>query len=239
MNGWRAKIGSVQPSNGGIFSYEFYKIAPEGVLLVTTSTNVQALTKSELERAFSQYEQAGRILAYDNVDFIVVGGGPVVALKGLGADREIAQRIQDDTGIPTIHKFTATFEALRKLNVNKVAVVTPFRDEVNAREKNFMELNGFEVVNIKGLQVERNVEISNLPPYAAYRLAKETFRETPHAEGIYISCGRWQTLAYIEALEQDLKVPVVTSCQAAIWAAFSRTGVGGINPQYGELLRTL
>jgi len=75
--------------------------------------------------------------------------------------------------------------------------------------------------------------------YAAYRLAKETFKEAQDAQGIYISCGRWQTVSFIEALEQDLKVPVVTNTQAAIWAALSRTGVGGANPGYGQLLKTL
>jgi len=127
MIGWRARIGSIQPSRGDCFTYEFYKLAPEGVVLVTTSTNIKELTESELERAFGEYEQAGKTLATEEVDFILVGGGPVIALKGEGADQEIAKRIQAATGIPTLHKFTAVVEVLRKLNVNKVAVVTPFR----------------------------------------------------------------------------------------------------------------
>ncbi|MFC1815213.1 aspartate/glutamate racemase family protein [Thermodesulfobacteriota bacterium] len=138
-----------------------------------------------------------------------------------------------------MHNFTAVIAALRELKVKKVAVVTPFRDALNAREKQFLEANGFEVVKISGLQIERNVEIAKTPPYAAYRLAKETFREVPDAEGIYISCGRWQTVAFIEELEQDLKVPVVSVTQAGIWAALSQTGVGEAKPGFGQLLRTL
>ncbi|MFC1816123.1 aspartate/glutamate racemase family protein [Thermodesulfobacteriota bacterium] len=240
MIGWRARIGSIQPSRGGeTFSYEFYKMAPDGVVLLMAKTNIRELTESELERAFGEYEQAGKTLATEEVDFIVAGGTPVIALRGKGADKEIAERIQKATRIPALHNFTAVMAALRELKVKKVAVVTPYRDAVNLRHKRFLEENGFDVVKIKGLQIERNVEIAKTPPYAAYRLAKETFREAPGAEGIFISCGRWQTVSFIELLERDLKVPVVSNTLAAIWAAFSRTGVGEAKPGFGQLMRTL
>ncbi len=239
MIGWRARIGSIQPSRGDTFIYEFYRIAPEGVVLVTTSTNIRELTEAEFERALGEYEGAGKILATEEVDFILVGGTPVIALKGKGADKEIAKRIQEATGIPSLHNFTAVVEALHKLKIKKVAVATPYRDAVNARHKQFLEANGFEVLKIGGLQIERNVEIAKTPPYAAYRLAKEIVREAADAEGIYISCSRWQTMSFIEALEQDLKIPVVTNSQAAIWAAFSRTGVGEAKSGFGQLMRTL
>ncbi|MFC1815661.1 aspartate/glutamate racemase family protein [Thermodesulfobacteriota bacterium] len=239
MIGWRARIGAIQPSRGDTFAYEFYKIAPDGVVLVMTVTNVRELTESELARAMGEYEQAGMILATEEVDFITIAGTPVVALKGKGSDIEIAKRIQEVTGIPAMHNLTATVEALRELKVKKVAVVTPYRDEVNAREKQILEANDFEVVSIRGMQLERNIDFAKTPPYAAYRLAKETFRETPDAEGIFISCGRWQTVSFIESLERDLKVPVVSGSLANIWSAFSRTGVGEAKPGFGQLMRTL
>jgi maleate isomerase len=239
MIGWRARIGSIQPSRGDTFTYEFYKMAPEGVVLVTTSTNIKELTDAEFERALGEYEQAGKILATEEVDFILVGGTPVIAIKGSGADLAIAAKIQAATGIPSLHNFTAVIESLRKLNIRKIAVATPYRDAVNERHKRFLEANGFEVVKIKWMQIERNVEIAKTPPYAAYRLAKETFREAEGAEGIYISCSRWQTVSFIEALEQDLKVPVVSNSLSSIWAAFARTGVGEAKPGFGQLMRSL
>ena len=239
MIGWRARIGSIQPSRGDTFTYEFYKMAPEGVVLVTTSTNIRELTDKEFERALGEYEQSGKILATEEVDFILVGGTPVIALRGSGADLAIAAQIQAATGIPSLHNFTAVIQSLRKLNIRKIAVATPYRDAVNERHKQFLEANGFEVVKIKGMQLERNVEIAKTPPYAAYRLAKETFREAEGAEGIYISCSRWQTVAFIEALEHDLKVPVVSNSLSSIWAAFVQTGVGAAKPGFGRLMDSL
>ncbi len=239
MIGWRARVGTIQPSRGDTFAYEFYKMAPEGVVLVMAVTNIKELTNAEFERAIKEYEQAGKILATEEVDFILIGGTPVIALKGTGTDLEIAQQIRAATGIAAIHNFTAVLEAFRKLNIKKIAVATPYRDPVNARHKQFLEDNGMEVVKIRGLQLERNIDIAKTPPYTAYRLAKETFREAKEAEGVYISCGRWQTVSFVEALEEDLKVPVVSNTLAATWAAFSRIGVGKANPGFGQLLRTL
>ena len=54
MIAWRARIGSIQPSLGDTFAYEFYKIVPEGVGLVTTSTNIRELTEAEFERAIGE-----------------------------------------------------------------------------------------------------------------------------------------------------------------------------------------
>lgn len=239
MIGWRARIGSIQPSRGDTFTYEFYKMAPEGVVLVTTSTNIRELTDAEFERALGEYEQAGKILATEEVDFILVGGTPVIALRGSGADLAIAAQIQAATGIPSLHNFTAVVKSLQKLNIRKIAVATPYRDAVNERHKHFLEANGFEVVKIKGMQLERNVEIAKTPPYAAYRLAKETFREAKGAEGIYISCSRWQTVSFIEALEQDVKVPVISNSLSSIWAAFVQTGVGSARSGFGRLMNSL
>ncbi len=239
MIGWRARVGTIQPSRGDTFAYEFYKMAPDGVVLVVTATNIKELTNAEFDRAIKEYEQAGKMLATEEVDFIMIGGTPVIALKGTGADLEIAKQIQAATGIPALHNFTAVLDSLRKLNIRKIAVATPYRDAVNARHKQFLEANGFEVVKIKGMQIERNVEIAKTPPYAAYRLAKETFREAEGAEGIYISCSRWQTVSFIEALEQDLKVPVVSNSLSSIWAAFAHTGVGAAKPGFGRLMNSL
>ena len=239
MIGWRARIGSIQPSRGDTFTYEFYQMVPKGIVLVLTSTNITKLVPSEFERAWGEYEQAAKLLATEDVDFIMVGGTPIIALKGAGSDEEIVARIEAATKIPTTHGIQAVVEALKALSIKKVVLATPYRDEVNARHKKMVEGYGFEVTNIRGMQIERNAEIAKLPAYASYRIAKEAFMEAGGSDGIYIPCARWQTASSIEMLEKDLKVPVVTNVQALIWAAFKRLHIGEINPGFGRLFETL
>ena len=239
MIGWRARIGSIQPSRGDTFAYEFYQMVPQGVVLVMTATNIKKLTVDEFERALGEYDRAADLLASEEVDFIMVGGSPLIALKGVGSDREISERIENNTQIPAMCGFTAVVNALNALGIKRVVLVTPYRDEVNTRHRNYLEASGFKVTHFRGMQIERNVEIAKLPPYASYRLAKEAFAQASESDGVYISCARWQTALNIARLEKDLKVPVVTNTQALIWAAFKRLGVGEANPGFGQLYETL
>ena len=241
MTGWRARIGNIDPSRGETFTYEFYQIAPKDVVLISTSANLKQLTVAEIERALGEYGKAAERLAWEKVDFIMVGGAPLIALKGIGSDKEISASITAATGIPAICCFTAVVEALRTLSVKKVVVATPYRDDVNERHKRFLEASGFKVTNIKGIQAERErpADTANLPLLASYRLAKEAFGEAPESDGILIPCARWRTASNIEKLEKDLKVPVITNTQAIIWAALKRLHIGEVNPGFGRLFETL
>ena len=91
MIGWRARIGSIQPSRGDTFAYEFYKMVPEGVGLAMTATNIKKLTIDEFERALSEYDKAAELLATEEVDLIMVGGSPLIALKGVGRNLSVNQ----------------------------------------------------------------------------------------------------------------------------------------------------
>src|SRR3989304_9139462 len=239
MLGWRGRIGSIDPSRGEIFTYEFYQIVPKDIVLIQTAVNIKQLTVEELERGLGELDRAAELMAREEVDVLTVGGSPIIALKGVGSDKEISARREAATKIPTICGFTAVVEALQTLSIKKVAVATVYKDEQNKRHKSFLEGSGFEVPNIKGMQIDVPSENAKLPSYASYRLAKEVFLEAPDSDGIYISCSRWQTALNIEKLERDLKVPVVTNSQARIWSCLKRIHVGEVAPGFGRLFETL
>ena len=237
MYGWRARIGKVIPSRGDTFIYEFYQIVPKGVVLVPSIIGLSNLTKDELGAAILKYKTAARELAQIGVDTLMLAGSPVFQLQGFGSDLEMIREVEKETGIPTSATVTAEVEAMRFLNMKKMVIANPFKEEVNERSAAWYRKAGFEVLKIKGLGIEKNSEIARLPFYASYQLARETFLETPGAEGIYIACPRWGTIDVIEKLEQDLGVPVVTCSQATIWMALRKAHVHEQINGYGRLMR--
>ncbi|RLG43045.1 MAG: hypothetical protein DRN78_02500 [Thermoproteota archaeon] len=124
-----------------------------------------------------------------------------------------------------------------QLSVEKVAVATPYIDEVNEKEREFLEANGFQVVNIKGLQIEENLEIGRQPPEVAYRLAKDVDR--PEAEAVFISCTNFRTIEVIAALEADLGKPVLSSNTATLWASLKSLRIREKLLGLGSLLESL
>ena len=236
MYGWRARIGVVLPSRGDSFIYEFYEIVPKGVVLVAEIIGLFNLTKEELGAAMLKYRTSARNLAQVGVDTLLLSGSPVFQLQGFGSDREMIGEVEKETGIPTLTSVTAEVEAMRLLNMKKLAIATPFVEEVNQRSAAWYRAAGFEVLNIKGMGIQKNSEIARLPFYASYRIAREAFLEAPGADGVYIACPRWGTIESIEKLEQDLGVPVVSSSQASIWMALRKSHVREAIRGFGSLL---
>lgn len=236
MYGWRARIGKISPSRSDSFTYEFYKIVPEGVVLVLSGFTIFDLVGEDIERAYKRIEEAAKDLAKVGVDFIIAGGTPIFTLKGKGSDQEVIKRIEELTGIPATTSITAEIEALNKLSIKKLVIATPHEEERNKLLKEFLEQVGFTVLNIKGLEIRVAADIAKVPSFEVYRLAKKVFLEAPEAEGIFIPCARWATIGNIEKLEKDLKVPVVTSTTAMIWKALDCLRVKEPIKGYGKLL---
>ena len=131
MYGWRARIGVVFPSRGDTYIYQFYQVVPKGVLLVPAIIGLFNLTKEELGASYLKFKDAAKELAQVGVDTIALTGTPLFQLKGLGSDLEMIKEVEAETGIPTLTSVTAEVEALRFLQLKKIVIVTPFKEEVN------------------------------------------------------------------------------------------------------------
>ncbi len=236
MYGWRARIGKISPGRSDTFTYEFYKIVPEGVVLVLSGFTLFELVKEDIERAYQRIEECAKDLAKVGVDFIIAGGGAVFAHKGVGSDQEAIRRIWELTKIPATTTITSEVDALKKLSIKKLAIATPHEEETNKLLKNFFEQAGFTVLKIRGLGIRGGANVAKVPSFEVYRLAKNVFLEAPGAEGIFIASPRWPTIGNIDKLEKDLGVPVVTATTAMIWKTFDHLRIKEPIKGYGKLL---
>ncbi len=236
MYGWRARIGKISPSRSDSFTYEFYKIAPEGIVLVLSGFTIFELVGNDIERAHQRIEESAKDLAKVGVDFIITGGTPIFTYKGKGSDQAVIERIKELTGIPSTTTITAEMSALEKLAMKRIVIASPFEEERYNLLKDFLEQVGFNVLSIKGLGIRVASEIAKVTSQEVYRFAKKVFMEAPDADGIFIPCPRWPTIGIIDKLEKDLGVPVVTSSTAMIWKAFDHLKIKEPVLGYGQLL---
>ncbi|MBI4523808.1 MAG: hypothetical protein HY695_08365 [Deltaproteobacteria bacterium] len=234
--GWRARIGHIYPAVvAETFMYEFYRIVPPGVTLAQTNLVIQSLNEPQgLEASIKMIDQAAEHLAKRKVDIITVGGSPMFRLMGVGSDKVIMERLESKFGIPVTTNQTAAVAAFKNLGVEKVAVASPYFDHQNEQVKKFLEGSGFEVVRIRGLSHEVEA-IHELPLEASYHHARKVFREAPHAQAVYIPCAHF-AVPWLQELEDDLKVPVVSSLVAMIWHSFKILKIRPHITGHGSLL---
>ncbi len=236
MYGWRGKFGFANPSICDTVLLEFYRILPDGVLVTPVDLKVQNLLDPEFRDAVSKIDEAVKILDYEEVQAIIVGGTPPITKMGFDADKEIIKKVEKLTGKPASTTPTAEVDAMRFLGLKRIVLISPYVEALNQHLKSYLEHCGFEVLNVKGLGIVKNVELTKVPFDKAYMLAKEAFWEVKGSlDGIFLTCPRWPTVRSIAPLERDLGVPVVTTAQALVWKALSLLKIHEVQSGFGKL----
>ena len=128
---------------------------------------------------------------------------------------------------------TGVVDALRELGAEKLVVGTPYLDEVNTAEAEFLTAKGFQVLDIQGLGLSSNVDFGRIAPGFLERFALEIDR--PDADAIFLSCSGIRSLDVVEAVEEAAGKPVVTSNQAMMWSCLRRVGVADEIAGYGRI----
>jgi len=235
MYGWRAKIGSIYPAPGCTGETEFHQMAPEGVAICTTRIPLEHTTPESLIKMADYIEEASMLLSQAKVDVIAFCCTSGSLIKGAGYDREIIQRIESLVHIPATTTATSVVEGLKVMGIEKVVVATPYSDEVNQKERLFLESHSFKVQDIRGLGIINPREMADVEPGVIYKLAKGMISDT--TDGVFISCTGLGIINIIEILESDIQKPVITSNQATMWAALRKAGVGEKIQGFGRLLQ--
>jgi maleate isomerase len=239
MYGWRARIGHVAPSRGDTLVYEFYKMLPDGFMMLNTTGTVRQLTDTDFERQIGRIEEAVQDLVENHCDSIIFSGSPLFTRLSFGADRELAKRLTEKFGVPVAAGLTAEVEALKAMNIKTVVVGTPYEEQINERLKRYLEASGFRVLEIAGYGVRKNAQLTDLPEHACYKIAKRLYSKAPDADGIFVPCPRWPTIGDVAILEEEIGKPVVTSSQACIWYALKLVHIKERIAGFGRLMATL
>ena len=239
MYGWRARIGHVAPSRGDTLVYEFYKMLPEGFMMLNTTGTVRQLVDSDFEAQLGRMEEAVADLVDNNCDSIIFSGSPLFTRLPFGTDRELGKKLSDKFGVPVAAGLTAEIEALKAMKCTKLVVGTPYEEEINQRLKRHLEQSGFEVLQIAGYGVRKNSQLTDLPVHASYKIAKRLYAKDRSADGVFVPCPRWPTITDVALLEGEIGKPVITSSLACIWYALKLIDVKESVPGFGRLMESL
>lgn len=137
-------------------------------------------------------------------------------------------------GIPTTTASTASVDALRALGVSKISLATPYPEALTRVQEDFLRVNGFEVLNSTWIREKTGLS-SEIGPDRVYGLALEANRK--ESEAVFISCVTLHTVKLIQALEEDLMKPVITSSQVTMWRLLRLAGVNAKLKGFGQLFQ--
>ncbi|HZJ97104.1 MAG TPA: aspartate/glutamate racemase family protein [Oligella sp.] len=228
--GYRSKIGQLYPS-GGLCDFEVQLMAPEGVQFVTTRMPFKRSSLEDDVAFVKNLEWHAELLADAAVDLIAMN---CTAASLIAGPAQVNQRILSATGIPSVTTIEALMAAVQATGMRRLALMTPYVQEVIDQEVAYFTEAGYEVVTTLGKACHTPIEQGSLAPATWLNLARQLKNEK--LDGLVISCAGIQVSAVLSQIEQELGIPVVTSNQSLLWACLAMVGITESIANYGGLL---
>jgi arylmalonate decarboxylase len=150
-------------------------------------------------------------------------------------DESTTRRMSTGAGVPAVTSAQAVGRAVRALGVRRIAIVSPYSDEVNQRTgRYFASKHGLEAVVLEGFGATDSYAIGQLGPENARNAFARIDR--PEIEVFVVPGGNFPTMTAIAGWEREFNKPVVTTNQASFWAMLQAFGAAEGVPGFGRLL---
>lgn len=231
----RVAIGLIALASDTVSEPELYTFLPdEGVGLYTNRIPMpKVVTMDSLRQMESNLSVTVEDLVPDD-ELDVVAYGCTSGTISIGAEQVAAHIHAVKPEVACTDPITAGMKGLRALGCQRIALLTPYIDEVNAVVEAYITEHGFEIVTKGSFKQVGDPEICRIPPSAIYDAAL-SFAEAD-IDGVFLSCTGLRTSSILEPLEEALGKPVVSSNQALAWDALRLAGYNEPIEGYGQLL---
>ncbi|WP_222920107.1 aspartate/glutamate racemase family protein [Natrinema sp. SYSU A 869] len=223
-NSQQGRVGLIVPSSNTAAEPEFRECLPDEITVHGARMALESVTVDELDTMSDDAARAATLLGHADVDAVAYACTTGSLIHGPGFDAELEDRLADAAGVPAVATARSVVRALEALNAERVAVVTPYTDELDEKERDFLEEAGFDVASIDGRGLEANTDIGALTPDDASRQVLEYVGSDDDLDAVFVSCTNYRSLAAVDGLEAKLGVPVITSNGATLWDVCGTAG---------------
>jgi len=172
-----------------------------------------------------------------SVEFDAVGYGCTSASTLIGPV-QVARLVKRTCNTPFVaDPLTATFDAMRTLNVQSIGLVSPYIETVAATMKSEFERAGFQVPVALSFGEKTEAKVARIDPASLREAALKVWQEG-EMDAIFLSCTNLRTLDIIHDLESELGVPILSSNLTLAWRMLDRAGALDIVKGPGRLFQT-
>jgi maleate isomerase len=225
-----------------------------GVLIPSTNTTVEIeytrLLPPSLQAHYARLGKAGdtpfspsqdtdlayqsKMLGNAKVEAIALTQTSASLFDG-GYDAAAKRHMSEGANAPAITSAEALGEAVQALGARRIALVSPYSEEVIGRAKRYYETRfGLEVLATEAFGATDSYAIGGL----SAENATDAFAriDRPEIEVLVVPGGNFPTMQFVDGWEQQFGKPVLTTNQAVIWAVMVAMGITEPISDLGRLL---
>jgi maleate isomerase len=212
------KVGLIVPSSNTVMEPDFHRELGQDCAISTARIYLEQVTR-EAEESMIQDElpKALRLIKTTDPHVVVFGCTSAGSLGGLESDAGIAHRIEQLTGARALTVVGSVVEQLKAIGPRRVAVFTPYEEELTLSVAQCVVDAGYELAKAAGMGLRRNCDIGRVTASEIVEFVEAQI-EGVDVDCIFLSCTNWQALAAIAPVTARFGLPVISSNQATIEA---------------------
>ena len=228
------RVGLIVLATDVMIEKDFLKVF-SGVsadLFVNRITNYNPVTAENLKKMTNNITSVTEnILPGEKIDCVVYGCTSGTIVSGYDNIKKKINIAKPDALVTA--PSTAALNALKKKNIKKISIVTPYIKSVNDDVVNFFKKNHFKISSNTYFDIESDVDIGKVDQDQLFEILSKI--DHKDAEALFVSCTSLPVLNIIEKLEKKLSMTVLSSNQALIWETLENINKNNSIKGYGSL----
>lgn len=230
---WRARLGFVLLAMEQTIEEDIFRLVPAGVGVHFTRIRMSnQVTVNNLRATAGELAKAAALILPDCPPDVICFA--CTSASFILGEELIRQELS--AGLPGATPTTlvsGVVQALRACNIHRLVVATPYLDDINLLERDYFRRQGFNVLDLQGMNIRDDSDIAKVSPGYIQDFALGLNR--PEAQAIFISCGALRSLDIVDRLEQKAGKPVIVSNQAMVWETLRLAGIQDRIKGFGSL----
>lgn len=222
------RIGQIVPSSNVTMETEIpallrsrETIAPERFTFHSSRMRMKKVTKEELEAMDAASIKCAIELSDARVD--VMGYACLVAIMSMGRGYHCVsevnlhqETIKNEFPTPIVTSAGALVNGLNALKAKKIALITPYMRPLTDKVVDYLEHQGFEVVDSIALEIPDNLEVAAQNPLNLLDIYKRlNLKEVDVL--VASACVQMPSLEAIDLLEKEIGIPVTSAAVCTTW----------------------
>ena len=176
-------------------------------------------------------EVTKNILPGEKIDCVVYGCTSGTIAAGYESIKNKIKKAKPEAEVTT--PSSASIKALKKLNIKKIAILTPYPKKLNDKVVEFFKKESFQITSNSYFDIESDIDIGKVNVDYLYGVLSNM--DLKGAEALFVSCTALPALSIIDKLEKKLDVIVLSSNQALIWDTLEKIGKNNSITGFGKL----
>ena len=173
------------------------------------------------------------ILPDQKLDCIAYGCTSGTIAAGYSSVYEKVNLAKPNTKVTT--PITSAIKALKKLNINKISVFTPYTDEINQSVAEYFKKENIVVISLSYFNIASDLDIGKVDQNYLFEVLSKI--DLSESDALFVSCTALPVLSLIEKLEKKLGKIVLSSNQTLIWDTLREINYNKNIDGFGQLFK--